>query len=927
MGRTSKFTFPMPGRKQKEPFGPIVSGPMSKAQKILGIAEINIDAPRQWDTASASGISVSVSESTATYNASEMTRGLRHDDGASSCRNPQWEQESEIVPACLASRFSQLNTAGEFTETSSLTRRGSNSTITSWYDKSKMPLSISQQTSSSAMAKGLPPKANAVLDIEGKESNHLASSDDPKARKRPSRLDLGPLLALHKHHSLRGKTESQQVARESRRQPSLTSLASLPQLERTPSIPQRAQRKLTRRSTLDSIKSMGGRPRAGSSSRRGANDISTLPNLYEHYEQMTFDSALGHDGHDGPLAASDPSLDPAGQTRLRSSSTADQKKNAPRPPPRPPIQYEATSPTTEDHVGAFPEPPRPTGQYQQMQAADRDCASSVSSRYTKTSRASKRTSHSIVESDLMEKSVLSLSSDSEEDGLTDSVSKFTESRGSDASSLGPSSLRSANSRDAPSSVAKSSRRSTKHTGFASTVDYLGIPSKAPPAQPPVNYPTRMSSLPATAYKPPAASNRLSRHSTNSSSTTRSSGDRPARPAYGGAQETRASSVPPPAEFYAPPVRVEQPQRMLAAKSSSARSVDQPTPPISPTSTKASIPAEPSADTPSETDARFMAVTRQEEMLLAALRMKRARMRESILAEYDGEMRSASPQHYQQQQQQQQHQHQYQHQHQQHRHHERNSSQTTITEMKWPEPPQTLRHQTSANSNSTIRAGSRSSSSRPGSTAPDKKHQRSSSSRYPEPVAPDPRLAPRSASRASGARRMVPVQEAAAAPAEAKRERVLLYLDRPVGHVSSMDLAEPSPDLSDYMDFENGSETEDEPSFSGDVSFFRSPEAARHGAASRNRGRVLRTEERSRHESSPLRPKGDHASSPAAKERVRAPVVDAGAHRSTGVPRPDSPVSPEDSMGLSTKGLSRRKAVRLSAVGSSGAEAVYWGDDS
>ncbi|EFQ31423.1 uncharacterized protein GLRG_06567 [Colletotrichum graminicola M1.001] len=842
---------------------------MSKAQKILGIAEINIDAPRQWDTASTtSGISVCVSESTATFNTSERSRGPRHDDGGggggggggNSRRNTtQWEQESEIVPAYLANRFSQLNTADyrEFTETSSLTRRGSNSTITSWYDKSKMPLSISQQTSSSAMAKGLPQKANAVLDIEGKESNHMVSSG-PKLTKRPSRLDLAPLFSLHKHHSFRSKNESQRDGDESKMPPPAP-------------IPPRAERKLVRRSTLDSLKSMTGRPRTGSSSRRGANDISTLPNLYENYEQMSFDRVLGHDD---PLAASDPSLDKARQI-------PDQKRNAPRPP----IRHEGASSAYQIHRSVSPEPPKPTGQ------ADRDCASSVSSRYTKTSRASKRTSQSINESDLAEKSVLSLSSDSEDDAFTDSVSKFTGgSRSSDAGSLDPSSsVRSAHSRDA-SSVGHSSRRSTKHASFSQPGEYLAIPSKPPLGQPPVVYPPRMSSLPATTYRPPAASGRLSRNSANSS-TTNSTGDRPMRPAYG-VHETRASSVPPPTEFHRQPVRVEQPQRVLSTKSTPTRSVDQPTPPMSPTSAKASIASEPPADSPRTTDARFMAVTRQEEMLLAALRMKRARMRETILAEYDEEVRSASP----------------------HRH-QRNSSQTTITEINWPEPPQTLRHQTSANSASTIRAGSRSSGSRPESTAPDKSHQRSSS-RHAEP---GPRSSSRMLSRATGARKMVPVQEAT--PVEAKRERVPLYLDRPVGHVGSMDLSEPTPDLSDYMDFDNGSETEDEPL--GDASFFRGRDA-RQGAPSKDRGRMLRTGERNGHEPFPSRPRGEHAP---VKERGRAVAgVDGDVVRFGGVPRPDSPVSPEDALGFTTRGLAKRKAVRLSAVGNSGVEAASWGHD-
>ncbi|KAK6217007.1 hypothetical protein QIS74_07121 [Colletotrichum tabaci] len=889
MGRTSKFTFPVPGRKQKPPFGPIVSGPMSKAQKILGTAEINIDAPRQWDTASNSGISVSVSESTASYNTSERSRAPRHEEegfsGNSSRRSTQWEQESEIVPAFLANRFSQLHTTDggqrEFTETSSLTRRGSNSTITSWYDKSKMPLSISQQTSSSAMAKGLPQKANAVLDIEGKESNHMASSS-PKAKKRPSRLDLGDLLSRHKHHSLKGKTDSRSVLGpdHKNRSPSLASISS-PRVT-PPPIQQRTERKLTRKNTFDSINSVGSRPRTGSSSRRGANDISNLPNLYEHYEQMSFDQVLGHDG---PLAASGPSLACAGYTPLRSPSATDQKKAFTRPP----LRHEGTSSMYQTHYGALPEPSKPVGQ--PLMQTDRDCASSVSSRYTKTSKASKRTSQSLNGSDLMEKSVLSLSSDSEDDFFPDSVSKFTGgSRSSDAGSLAPSSLRSTHSRDAPS-LGQSSRKSAKHASFAPTNTYLTIPSKSPPGKPPIVNP-RLSSLPSTTYQPPSSSNRLSRYSTTSSSTTYSVGDRPIRPPTYGGHDSRASSFPPSSESYSTTDRGQLPQRMLSTKSSSVHSVDQPTPPMSPTSVESFMASGGSADAHGTTDSRFMAVTRQEEMLLAALRMKRARMRESVIAEYDDEPITPSS------------------------YHQRNSSQGTITDMDWPEPPQTLRHQSSTTSNSTIKAGSCTHDSRPVSLVPGKSLQRNGS-RHLNPTAPSSQPASVMPSRAGSVKKMMPVQEAI--QAGAKQERILLYLDRPVGNVNSMDFAEPSPDLSDFMDFDNGSDDEDE--LSSDMAPFRGRDA-RHAMGTKSRGQMLRTGERARHEPSPLRPRGEVAGT----DRVRVVGTDRHVDSRCGIPRPDSPVSPEGTLGLPNKSLSKKKAVRLSAVGNAGVEAAWWGDD-
>ncbi|OHE97496.1 hypothetical protein CORC01_07111 [Colletotrichum orchidophilum] len=829
MGRTSKFTFPVPGRKQKPPFGPIVSGPMSKAQKILGTAEINIDAPRQWDSASNSGISVCVSESTATYNASERSRGMRHEEEACAGNNrrnntnAQWEQESEVLPAFLTNRFAQLSTEGgqrEFTETSSLARRGSNSTITSWYDKAKMPLSISQQTSSSAMAKGLPQKANAVLDIEGQSSTNYPAPLNLKAKKRPSRLDLGPLLSRHKHHSLKGKPDPQRAssvhgneyANQSPSRASVTSPQATP-----PPIQQRVERKLMRKSTYDSLNSTGSRPRTGSSSRRGANDISTLPNL------------------------------------------------------------------------------------QQPTQTDRDCASSVSSRYTKTSKASKRTSQSLNGSDLMEKSVLSLSSDSEEDFFPDSVSKFTGgSRSSDAGSLAPSSLRSTQSRDAPS-LGQGSRKSVKHASFAPTNTYLTIPSKSPPSKP-SSVSSRMSSLPSTTYRPPPASNRSSQYSTMSTSTTDSMNKRQSRSSYS-AQEARVIAVLPPQESHSGWDRMANPpQRMLSTKSPSVHSVDQPTPPMSPASVESFMSSGGAADANNTTDSRFMAVTRQEEMLLAALRMKRARMRESVLAEYEDDSRSSSS------------------------FHQRNSSQGTITEMDWPEPPgQTLRHQTSATSNSTIKAGSRASDSRPASVVRGRSHHRSNSRHLDFPATSSQPVSGAS-SRTASLRKMRPVQETL--PSEAKQERILLYLDRPVGKVNSMDFAEPSPDLSDFMDFDNASEEDEE--FTSGMSMFRNRDHHRFTLGSKSRGRMLMTGERVRHESSPLRPRGNAASADNVNAK-RAPTTevvesDSDVEPMFGIPRPDSPVSPEGTLGLPNQGLSKKKAVRLSAVGNAGVEAGWWGDD-
>ncbi|RXG44658.1 hypothetical protein VDGE_30474 [Verticillium dahliae] len=142
MGKTSKFTFPIPGKKQKPGIGPIVSGPMSKAQKILGTAELNIDAPH-WDDMSNSGISISISESTATTSYYTNDRALQtvgedEEYVGKGGSNARWELESETVPAYLRSGRNSRLADGDGTirdlmsETSSLRRRQSNSTLRSW---------------------------------------------------------------------------------------------------------------------------------------------------------------------------------------------------------------------------------------------------------------------------------------------------------------------------------------------------------------------------------------------------------------------------------------------------------------------------------------------------------------------------------------------------------------------------------------------------------------------------------------------------------------------------------------------------------------------------------------------------------------------------------------------------------------------------
>jgi hypothetical protein len=220
----------------------------------------------------------------------------------------RWEDESEIIPRGL-NRQSQTAMGSQgndlVTDASSLRRRQSSSTITSFYDKSKLPLSISQQTSSSAMAKGLPAKANALLDVDGAISGGK--------KKKPTRLDLSSFLSKTKSskyinpETVKGQLRAPEVARS----PSDMSLSPLT----PPPIQQRVERKPRKKMTKESLREMAtlqeaqptrqaprplqqpsqGREVANPSDptrHRPTKSTVNLHNLYDHYEQRSFQDMM-----------------------------------------------------------------------------------------------------------------------------------------------------------------------------------------------------------------------------------------------------------------------------------------------------------------------------------------------------------------------------------------------------------------------------------------------------------------------------------------------------------------------------------------------------------------------------------------------------------------------------------------------------------
>ncbi|KAH8896682.1 hypothetical protein GQ53DRAFT_526274 [Thozetella sp. PMI_491] len=937
MGGSSKFTFPLPGWRHKHSQqAQTIPPPLTKAQKLLGTGEINTDSPtspvpdRQWGERSnsvVSGISISISDTTGAY--SDRGTGLGIIDegikdvavrGKATGRVEQWEVESGVIPH---HSFAGGGYDDPVTDASSMRRRGSNSTIVSYYDKSKLPLSISQQTSSSAMAKGLPRKAQALLDMEG-------TAAPMKPKKKPAKLDLSHLMPKPRLSRLLSPNSHQPLVLGPdlmMKSPSIMSLSP----DTTPPLPQRAERpgKKSARETLMSLLPTVTEGRPSSRSRNAphhapkpphsshSNGVSltstssaNLHQLYEHYEQRTMQDMVGDEPgrrrslsspEVGPLSPSRllnpqeparlaPPAGPAAQGFLSPFS-----KYSPRGATR---QSRQGSPSTAPVLSASPrsmqQPESPSSRSafnpSHTQPEPSDCGASISSRHTRTSKASKRTDRSITDLDLQMISVLSLSSDSEDDG--------------------------------PELDEKPGRRVLSPT-YSGASSFGGVNDEAESYQPlrrpggPM-LPARPSSALDTSPQPlhpPVISERKS--SLSGAPGAKNMGSVPMWP--GGRRPPSKHRTSAAAQgAHRPPSRgslVSIPEANLPAhKSVASRTPLQPTPPLSPTSIDIPLPGHHTSksidgrsshsirsvssasmhakaengDWDDTSSGRFMAVTRQEEMLLAALRQKRAQIRETIIAELEEE-------------------------------NERSGSEKRLSE-KRSQDQLMSRH----SSRSTIRG-------------PD-----SSQTRHHD--------LPRKGSHTSlGSSRRV----AEHSSPSSEQGQILLMLDRPADNINAFDAAEPSPDLSDFLDFDNGSDGcltrgPSDRSDTDDRSMFSLSGPSSSGASQTTSGRTRGRGRVSLSAMSMGRPDGD--AKPHYHTRVGSrPDTDGSSERSSrrpredhvkivedtlsipdfpGIPRPDSPISPSDPMGYDAAVHKKRKEARLSAVGQRmpNMEVGWWADD-
>ncbi|PQE33560.1 proteophosphoglycan ppg1 protein [Rutstroemia sp. NJR-2017a WRK4] len=571
MGRTSKFSFPIPGRKRsssKDQALPPARTPLtglSKAEQILGTGSV---VPGEWRRPSsrASGMSIAVSEST------HSVKSI-NDNGSN---HKQWDGESAVLPknemlgrkassTILGQRFGEDMATDTSSTLHRLRNEDSTSTLKSHYDRQKSPLAISQQTSASssrdmALRKGLPAIVNRspLLQVDATDpwdqaGQQLAMNDQGLTdadRKKSGKLGLSSFF----HRSGKKTPESEHVPGSSRllgsehrsirnrlvKAPSKESLQS-----QTRSVHSTKSREHQRPGPIDD----------GLAQISPSTHMRPIPESDSSEHVQIHLQAIGRNGdvRSGPTSPD--------QRRMEDmhSGTAD----------REPLQWKSSRLDNKARISMI----------SSNSSLGVSSTASVSSHNTKTSRQTGQSVFSTA--DLQQSSVLSLSSDSEEDDFSD--------------------------------VEPAKARDNMSIGKASHAESEIIPAALH---------HRLHPMPNMPRRPSALKNTTSKKAAPPSSDL-------------------FLSVTDPALWPTPPSAKRDPTKAQdfkpAAKSrkvstSSKKSSQQPTPPQSPK--LAPTDADDAASTKTSASGRLMTVTKQEEALLEALRKKRARMREKIIEEHE-----------------------------------------------------------------------------------------------------------------------------------------------------------------------------------------------------------------------------------------------------------------------------------------------------
>ncbi|ESZ95178.1 hypothetical protein SBOR_4442 [Sclerotinia borealis F-4128] len=596
MGRTSKFLFPIPGRKRSSskeqayqappPIPKTSSGNLSKAEQILGTGTAE---PGDWRRpgSTSSRMSISISEST------HSTRSI-HDNGGN---HDQWDGESGVFPKQTGLRGKASSNAlgqrfGEdmATETSSTTCRlrneDSTSTLKSHYDRQKLPPAISQQTSASsardlALRKGVSPVVNRspLLQVD---------SMDPwdQAGQSLSSMNDNQLGSLERKKSMRLGLSS--LFHRSERRPSAVSQNSIESSKQSGSL----RNRLVKAASKDPLPSqrpsiLTTKSKDQRDPKQGQTTDGSSQNSYDHYEQSAANAHIK-------------SIPESNVPEPLNLFTRTSENSKGRQPGSPNSEKREGHRRLEDLHSSSGEKEafswknvrsNANGNFRNSMISQStghsslgiSSTASVSSHNTKTSR---QTAGSVFSSaDLQQSSVLSLSSDSEED-----LSDTEPSKSRDNISIGKA------------------------------------PSHAESEIIPPALQIRLSTTKNPARRPSALKN----------STTRK----------GGAQLSAFLTIPESngglSKFPMPPTITRQDsvksqesrptssQRKGSVSSKGSVQQQQPTPPISPKETDVETAP------PRTISGRLMKVTKQEEALLEALRQKRARMRERIIEEHEAE---------------------------------------------------------------------------------------------------------------------------------------------------------------------------------------------------------------------------------------------------------------------------------------------------
>ncbi|KAI9052219.1 hypothetical protein LZ554_003577 [Drepanopeziza brunnea f. sp. 'monogermtubi'] len=223
MGRSSKFNFPIPGRKRKDATPalvppPPVGGSLSKAQRILGTTSDfttgtsqipEEDHPRRLLGSTSGGMTISISDSSV---GSIREQEPRHHEPEALSRNHVLNQKASSATLLRTPHLEDGITATS-DRSRPLTNKDSSSTLRSGYDRRKIQLSISQQTSASsardmALRKGYPSPAqrSPLLDevsldqlddqfgVVNKQPNEMPCFDSSEVPERKKKLHLSTLF-------------------------------------------------------------------------------------------------------------------------------------------------------------------------------------------------------------------------------------------------------------------------------------------------------------------------------------------------------------------------------------------------------------------------------------------------------------------------------------------------------------------------------------------------------------------------------------------------------------------------------------------------------------------------------------------------------------------------------------------------------------